>query len=277
MCLIWDEAKKHQGFRETWVGYLLGGLFLLICLYKEKSGFITAAPPWQNWYQVHQNIYTYGGTLTAFLLAIGLPRLICYEKERKTDGLIRTSDMGCLYTWKSKVMFTILYCAVVVFVIGVASLLVSCGSFGFEGALSPIEACVYFQDTALPPMSNIAYCILQYVFLFFGALYFAGFVLLLAALTNRTALTIFLCGVSYLVCTLYEYVGHIFSGIAGRVVGVFFRFGFGGYLLQDSYSWTWFGHMGYWADVWKPVLLVAVMIILEFSGLWLIWRRKAKK
>ena len=223
-----------------------------------------------------QDIYSFGGILAAFLLAIGLPRLVCYERERGTDSLIRTSDMGCFYTWKSKVMFTIVYCAVVVSVIGVVSLLVNCSSFGFEGALSPIGECVYFRDAALPTMSNIAYCILQYVFLFLGTLYFAGFVLLLAALTKRTALTIFLCGTSYLICMLYEYAGHIFAGIFGSVLGFFYRFGFGGYLLQASYSWSNLGQ-GLWTDVWKPILLVAIIIVLEFSGLWLICRRRARK
>lgn len=276
MRLVFDEAKKHRAFREVWIGYILGGLFLLLCLYRENSSIITRAPTWQNWYVAQQNIYSYGATLTAFLLAIGLPRLICYEKESKIDSLIRTSDIGCFYTWKSKVLFTIIYCTVVVSVVGVASLLVNCGSFGFEGALSPVEACVYFRDEALPPMSNIAYYVLQYVFLFFGALYFAGFVLLIAALTNRTALTLFLCGGSYLVCFVYAVAGHVFPGIIRKIVGYFYRFSFGGYLLQESYSWSDLGQ-GFWTDVWKPILLMIVIILLEFSALWLIWRRKARK
>lgn len=280
MWAILAERKKHSVFREVLVSCLLGALFLIFALYQEfqdNINVIGIAPARQNWYMVQQNIRTYGATLTAFLLAVGLPRLICCEHEYRTDCLIKTSAKGNLVTWKSKVFFTILYCAIVVFVVGASSLLINCGLFGFEGALQPIETCVYFSDEALPPISNIAYCVLQYVFLFLGALYFAGFVLLLAALTKRTVLTIFLCGASYLVCMLYEYVGHIFNGIVGNVIGFFYRYGFGGYLLQASYSWTWFGRDGYWTDVWKPLLLVATMIILEFSGLWLIWRRKARK
>lgn len=271
MRLVFDEAKKHRAFREAWIGYILGGIFLLISFY--QSG--TSASLYK-WIIVQQDIYTFGATLTAFLIAVGLPRLLCYESERGTDSLIRTSDIGCFYAWKSKVLFTIVYCAAVVSIIGVSSLLVSCGSFGFEGALSPVEECVYFWKEALPPISNIAYCLLQYVFLFLGALYFAGFVLLLAAVTKRTPLTIFLCGVAYLVCMVYEYAGHIFSGMVGSLVGVFHRYGFGGYLLHSSYSWSSLGS-GSWDDIWKPILLVIVMIILEFSGLWLIWRRKATK
>ena len=82
--------------------------------------------------------------------------------------------------------------------VGAASLLVNGGAFGFEGARLPVASCVYFTDGALPPMSNLAYCALQYGFLFLGALYFAGFILIVAALTRRTALSLFLCGGSYL-------------------------------------------------------------------------------
>ena len=52
-----------------------------------------------------------------------------------------------------------------------------------------------------------------------------------------------------------------------------YRFGFGGYLLQESYSWV-FPYL--WSDVWKPVLLGIGMILLEFFLFWRIWRRKLK-
>lgn len=280
MWSVFSEAKKYRAFREAWVGCLLGVLFLIFALYQEfpeDISLIRTLPARQNWFRVQQDIRTYGGTLTAFLLAVGLPRLICCEREYRTGCLIKTSAAGNRVTWSSKVLFAILYCAAVVFVIGASSLLINCGHFGFKGALQPIESCVYFSEEALPQMSNLAYCILQYLFLFLGALYFAGFVLLLAALTRRTALTIFLCGASYLLCMLYEYVGYMFSGLANCVMGFFYRFGFGGYLLQASYSWSRYGGMGDWSDVWKPVLLVVILILLEFSGLWWVWRRKARK
>ena len=35
--LISDEARKHRAFREVWVAYLLGGLYLLLGLYTEIS------------------------------------------------------------------------------------------------------------------------------------------------------------------------------------------------------------------------------------------------
>ena len=36
--LISDEARKHRAFREVWVAYLLGGLYLL--LFKPVKNFM---------------------------------------------------------------------------------------------------------------------------------------------------------------------------------------------------------------------------------------------
>ena len=88
--LISDEARKHRAFREVWVAYLLGGLYLLLGLYTEISeqNYSALYDAQQKWLFVQQNIYSYGATLTAFLLAVGLPRLICCEREYRTDDLV---------------------------------------------------------------------------------------------------------------------------------------------------------------------------------------------
>lgn len=273
MRLVFDEAKKHRAFREAWIGYILGGLYLLLAIW--QFGPVTS-DYWGTWYSVQQDIYAYGANFTAFLLVVGLPRLVCYERENRTESLIRVSNIGCFYTWKSKALYSVFYCAAVVIVVGVSSVLIHCGSFGFEGALSPMEASVYFQIETMPSLPNIVYCVLQYVFLFGGALYFAGFVLLVSAITKRTALSIFLCGGSYVVCAIYEIIGHRLPMILRRIIDIFYQFGFGGYLRQESFSWNGFP-TGVWEDVWKPVLLLIVMIALEFSAFWFVWRRKATK
>ena len=36
MCPVFDEAKKHMTFREVWVGYLLGMLFLIFAIYQDS-------------------------------------------------------------------------------------------------------------------------------------------------------------------------------------------------------------------------------------------------
>ena len=81
-------------------------------------------------------------------------------------------------------------------------------------------------------MSNLAYCALQYGFLFLGALYFAGFILIVAALTRRTALSLFLCGGSYLLFFAYSAVGFRLPEFLRVPIDALYRFGFGGYLLN---------------------------------------------
>lgn len=280
MWAIMAERRKHIMFREVWVSCFICVLYLLVILFQDLQDIdlIQRSPANQNWYSVQQDIYSYGATLTAFILAVSLPRLICCEHEYHTEFLVKTSEKGSFLTWKSKVFFSILYSATVVFVIGAVSLFVHCGMFGFDGALHPVEACVYFSDEYLPQMSNLLYCILQYVFLLMGALYFAGFVLLIASLTKRTAFTIFLSGALYLLCMVYRYVETLFRGVVNQIVGGFFYFGFGGFLLQESYSWPWKrGWPGNWTVVWKPIMLVVTMTILEFSVLWLVWKKRDRK
>ena len=145
--LISDEARKHRAFREVWVAYLLGGLYLLLGLYTEISeqNYSALYDAQQKWLFVQQNIYSYGATLTAFLLAVGLPRLVCCEKEYRTADLVGTAALGRRCTWRAKTAFTVLYCAAVVFSIGAASLLVNGGAFGFEGARLPVAGCVYLR------------------------------------------------------------------------------------------------------------------------------------
>lgn len=278
------EAKKHRAFRETWVGYILGLIYLLFGM-RNHGLWTSDIPPerfstivTQNWFSIQQDIYSYGAALTAFLLVIGLPRLICCERERGTDRLIGTAEKGRLLTWRSKVIFTVIYCAIVVLVIGGVSLLAHYIQFGLQGALWPVASCRYFYEEALPPMSNLAYCIVQYGFLFLGALYFAGFVLIMAAVVKRTALTLFLCGGGYLAFLVYYTFGYrIQSGLIRLILQFFFRFSFSGFLFQESYSWTFWGSLGHWENVWKPVLLVLVLTVVEFAVLWLLWRRKARK
>ena len=112
--LISDEARKHRAFREVWVAYLLGGLYLLLGLYTEISdqNYSVRYDAQQKWWFVQQNIRSYGATLTAFLLAVGLPRLVCCEKEYRTDNLVGTAALGHRYTWRAKTAFTVLICDV---------------------------------------------------------------------------------------------------------------------------------------------------------------------
>lgn len=264
---IWDELKKHRAFREVWIGYLLGGAFFLLALYQTSGR--------DRWFLIQQDIYTYGDTLTAFLLVIGLSRLMCCEHEYGTDRLIKTSERGSFLIWRIKALFAVAYCTIVVLVIGTVSLLLHGGQMGFQDALVPTS------ETSVPsfgpvPMTNLNYCIMQYVFLFLGAVYFAGLILLVAQLTQHTALTIFLCGGAYVALLGYYFVGHLWTqGTPLHIITEFlFRFSFAGFMSLESFNWR---YCGEWSQVWKPVVIVILLAGLEFTASWLLWRRRAQK
>ena len=68
--------------------------------------------------------------------------------------------------------------------------------------------------------------------------------LIVAALTQRTALSLVLCGGSCLLFFAYSAVGFHLPDFLRVTLGALYRFGFCGYLLQESYSWTTVGCPG---------------------------------
>ena len=276
MRTILHEAKKSLSFRETWVGVLIALGFLILML---KISIYETADVSEQWNGVFQDIRTYGATLTAFLLVTGLSRLMCYERERKTDALLFTAANGRKITFFSKIGFASLYCLLAVSLIGTVSLLVHGGAFGFADATGPVRYCPYYSETGLPPMSNLAYGIVQVLFLCLGALYMAGFVLILGVLIQKTALTMSIAGGAYLILLVYYYMnGGPLRGAALTIADTVFRFSFVGFMMQDTFAWgSVVGAPGVWSDVWKPVLAVLCIVAAEGVLLWLLWRRRAKK
>ena len=267
MRLVLSEARKQLSFREAWVGYLLAILFLSVFIYTDSGGL-----KYESWYLVQQDIHRYVGVLTAFLLVIGLSRLMCYETEQKTAGLIGTAAHGPILTWQAKVGWSLLYCTIVVAILGAVALGTRCALIGFQEAFAPVSECVHFESVPLP---NLAYCIVQYGFLLMGALYFTGFILIVAALTKHTSFTVFLCGGIYLASLCYQFViEHRLRGLAAQICEAIFQFSFCGFMQLESYRW--FGWRGQWENVWKPIVFVLLVTVLEFAVLWLLWRRKAK-
>lgn len=275
---ILAEARKQRAFREAWIGVLLAVLFLTLFLPMDSADLGSQ----DSWYLIQQDIHRYVGVLTAFLLVIGLSRLMCYETEQKTSGLIGTAARGPFSTWGAKAGLSVLYCGLVVLALGAATLGVQGAQIGFRDALSPVTDCVYFESV---PLSNISFCILQYVFLFLGALYFAGFILIVAAVTKRTAFTISLCGGSYLMLLCYQFfVDGLLQSSSAHICMVIepicaflFRFSFCGFMQLESYRWTaTLGWTGQWENVWKPIAFVLAAIVTEFAILKIIWRRGAK-
>ncbi len=275
MRIVLCEAKKHLSFREAWAGYLIALGFLILML---KNTVYETADVSEQWFGMYQDIRTYGATLTAFLLVMGLSRLMCCERERKTDALLFTAADGRKITFFSKIGFAALYCLLTVAVLGAVSLSVHGASFGFADASSPVKLCPYYREEGLPPMSCLGYAVVQYLFLFLGALCMAGFILILAVLTRRTAVTMGVCGGAYLVLLVYYYMnGGPLRGAALTVADTVFRFSFVGFMVQDTFAWGSLVNLpGLWSDVWKPVLMVLCIILAEGVLLWALWRRKAK-
>lgn len=282
------EWKKHRTFREAWVGYLLGFAFLLLSLYMQRGeqewwdAISSSIYSWQGWVVIQQDIYTYGATLTAFLIVIGLSRLLYCEQDCKVDCLLRTTKNGLADSYKAKIILTVQYCAVVVAVIGTLSIAVNGSWFGYADASAQMTKGVYFEQA---PVSNLLYCVVQYIFLFLGALYLAGFVLLIASLIKRSAFVIFISGGCFIASLGYYYVGH--SWIGGTwfdtICAFLFHYGFSGFMLQESFSrlsatsdigWR---CMGNWSFIWRPILFVLIMIIIEFAVTWALWRRKERR
>lgn len=282
MQLLHAEWRKQGSFRETWIGYILGLAFLLLSFYMERADFYPVPEQyrWQYWGSMQQNIYSYGATLTAFLIVIGLSRLFCYERERNVGCLLRTAAKGLLGSYTSKTVLTIQYCAAVVAIIGILSIAVNGSAFAFAGALAPVTECRYFSGL---PISNLTYCIVQYLFLLLGALYFAGFIQIVAMLVKRSTWVVVICGGCFMVSLGYYYVGLPWM-IQGtwfeQMCDFLFYYGFSGFMLQESYSnlSDITGMMtGDWTQIWRPVLLVVIIVIAEFGAVWLLWRRKGRK
>lgn len=271
MQLLLNEARKQRSFREVWVGCLLALLFLSIFIYTDSvnPGLNSA------WFQIQQDIHRYVGALTAFLLVIGLSRLMCYETEQNTAGLIGTAAQGPALTWGAKSGLAILYCAVVVFILGAATLGTQGMMISFRDAFAPVSDCVRFEYV---PLSNLSYCAIQYVFLLLGALYFTGFILIVAAITKHTVFTISLCGGLYLASLCYQFViNSRLRGLPEQICTFIFRFSFCGFMQLESYCWSsTLGWTGRWENIWKPIVFVLLAIALEFAVLWLLWRRKSK-
>lgn len=271
---IRDELRKHRAFREAWVGYLLGAAYLLFNLIQYwRYGFPS------SWFEIQQDIYLYGNTLTAFLIVMGLPRLMCCEQEYGTIHTIRVSERGTFLVWRSKSLFAVGYCAAVVAVIGTVSLLFHGGLIGFRDALDSVAETAAFGSRPIP-LSNLAYCALQYVFLFLGAVYFAGFVLLVAQITQRTTFTIFLCDGVYLALLGCAVVGRFSMQEIPQAftwIGLPFLLlqsvNFAGFMAQQNFSHLFIRQ---WDDIWKPVALVILLSGLEFGASWRLWGRRAR-
>lgn len=217
--LLAAEARKHRALREVPVALVLALVY-----------FILNAEP-QNpvqgqrtlWFLTQQDIRAGVGTGVAFLTAVGLARLMTCERELGTGELIRSSRRGAAYTFGAKLGYAAIYCLLSVLLGMVFGLGVSGSGFGFEGAFEPVEEAFYYDVSLTPGLTNIGYCLLQYLFLYVGTLYYAALVLLVAALCRRAVPAVILSGglhVFSMLCstdTIGRFLGYDIGNAAFRL------------------------------------------------------------
>lgn len=281
--LLAAEARKHRALREVPVTLVLALVY-----------FILNAEP-QNpvqgqrtlWFLTQQDIRAGVGTGVAFLTAVGLPRLMTCERELGTGELIRSSRRGAAYTFGAKLGYAAIYCLLSVLLGMVFGLGVSGSGFGFEGAFEPVEEASYYDVSLTPGLTNIGYCLLQYLFFYVGALYFAAFVLLVAALTRRAVLTVGLCTLLYVygvLCNtsiIVSLVGGSRIADAAYVLNLLLPTGF---ITHESFNALYFdphfmpySHRGTGGDlgyVWIALLYAFAVTALIVFALWRVYRRR---
>ena len=281
--LLAAEARKHRALREAPVALVLALVYFILNAEPQN--------PVQDqrtlWFLTQQDIRGGVGTGVAFLTAVGLPRLVTCERELGTGELIRSSRRGAAYTFGAKLGYAAIYCLLSVLLGMVFGLGVSGSGFGFEGAFEPVAEAFYYDVNLTQGLTNIGYCLLQYLFFYVGALYFAAFVLLVAALTRRAVLTVGLCTLLYVygvLCNtsiIVSLVGGSRIADAAYVLNLLLPTGF---ITHESFNALYFdphfmpySHRGTGGDlgyVWIALLYAFAVTALIVFALWRVYRRR---
>ena len=281
--LLAAEARKHRALREVPVALVLALVYFILNAEPQD--------PVQDqrtlWFLTQQDIRGGVGTGVAFLTAVGLPRLVTCERELGTGELIRSSRRGAAYTFGAKLGYAAIYCLLSVLLGMVFGLGVSGSGFGFEGAFEPVAEAFYYDVNLTQGLTNIGYCLLQYLFFYVGALYFAAFVLLVAALTRRAVLTVGLCTLLYVygvLCNtsiIVSLVGGSRIADAAYVLNLLLPTGF---ITHESFNALYFdphfmpySHRGTGGDlgyVWIALLYAFAVTALIVFALWRVYRRR---
>ena len=277
--LLAAEARKHRALREVPVALVLALVYFILNAEPQN--------PVQDqrtlWFLTQQDIRAGVGTGVAFLTAVGLPRLVTCERELGTGELIRSSRRGAAYTFGAKLGYAAIYCLLSVLLGMVFGLGVSGSGFGFEGAFEPVEEALYYDVTLTPGLTNIGYCLLQYLFLYVGTLYYAALVLLIAALCRRAVPAVILSGGLHVFSmlgrtdTIGRFLGYDIGNAAFRLHLLLP----GGFVLHDSFNTRCWSSLPQCAAslgcVWKPLSLALAMTAALVLALWLIYKRRDKR
>ena len=274
--LLLDEARKHLAFLEVWVALALTLVYFAVFA-KPMSDVET------RWLITQSEIYRMGNIGVAFILITTLPRLVTCEGDYGTRALICASRHGARDTFRAKLGYAAVYCLACVLLAMVFGLGVSAGGYGFKGAFEPVAEAQYYSVR----LTNIGYCLLQYLFFYVGALYFAAFVLLVAALTRRAVLTVGLCTLLYVYGVLCNtsiiatLVGGSRIADAAYVLNLLLPTGF---ITHESFNALYFdphfmpySHRGTGGDlgyVWIALLYAFAVTALIVFALWRVYRRR---
>ena len=278
--LLLGEARKHLAFREVWVALALTLVYFAVFA-KPMSDVET------RWLITQNEIYRMGNIGVAFMLITTLPRLVTCEGDYGTRALICASRHGARDTFRAKLGYAAACCLACVLLAMVFGLGVSAGGYGFDGAFEPVAEAQYYSVRLTPGLTNIGYCLLQYLFFYVGALYFAAFLLLVAALTRRAALTVGLCTLLYVYGVLCNtsiiatLVGGSRIADAAYVLNLLLPTGF---ITHESFNALYFdphftphSHRGTSRDlgyVWIALLYAFAVTALILFALWRVYRRR---
>ena len=287
MKLLHDETRKLRSFREMYMGILLAIVLHMFAMYSSAIGDENwIIGNWNSWFQ---DILS-EGLCAAIFIILGVSRLFCYENERGCEFIVGSTKKGKSKTYLSKILLVVILCFAIVLLLGVTRFLVEYIWGSIEGALDPVTGCTYYSNGGIdnqlqddgsfipviveggqPPYSNIVYLLIQHAFLFLGLLYFAGFIIIIALLTRKTALTTVLSGIFVVISLYYNTFGSN-PLPENPICEYLYRFGPGGNIFYDSFAWT-----KYWCDTWKAVVVCIIGILAEAIIIWLSWKRRARK
>lgn len=277
--LLAAEARKHRALREVPVALVLALVYFILNAEPQN--------PVQDqrtlWFLTQQDIRAGVGTGVAFLTAVGLPRLVTCERELGTGELIRSSRRGAAYTFGAKLGYAAIYCLLSVLLGMAFGLGVSGFGFGFEGAFEPVAEALYYDVNLTPGLTNIGYCLLQYLFLYVGTLYYAALVLLVAALCRRAVPAVILSGGLHVFSmlgstdTIGRFLGYDIGNAAFRLHLLLP----GGFVLHDSFNTRYWSSLPQCAAslgcVWKPLSFALAMTAALVLALWMIYKRRDKR
>ena len=270
--LLAAEARKHRALREVPVALVLALVYFILNAEPQN--------PVQDqrtlWFLTQQDIRGGVGTGVAFLTAVGLPRLVTCERELGTGELIRSSRRGAAYTFGAKLGYAAIYCLLSVLLGMVFGLGVSGSGFGFEGAFEPVAEAFYYDVSLTPGLTNIGYCLLQYLFLYIGTLYYA-------AICRRAVPAVILSGGLHVFSmlgstdTIGRFLGYDIGNAAFRLHLLLP----GGFVLHDSFNTRYWSSLPQCAAslgcVWKPLAFALAMTAALVLALWLIYKRRDKR